>query len=164
MTQPSVALAPPDSPVPAPRGTTGAPNSRAGPHDVLHLVLGSRPHPGRGPPGRGPLRLVVRDGGEHVGIDDEPPVGQPAAECADQAGGVNSGGGGIGLGRVHESTLRPPARPSPSRSRLGAVAVRGTGSTSRSARMPSRSCLTPPTWRRFPRALKVAAPTLPLNA
>jgi len=76
-------------------GAAGQPGSRtprhhggaqvgAGAHDVLHLRFGARPHGGRGLAGRGPLGLVVRQGGEHIRVGDDAIAGQPPAERLDQ--------------------------------------------------------------------------------
>ena len=79
-------------------GAAGQPGARAARHDgsaklgagadhVLYLGLGARAYSGDSLPGRGPLSLVVRDGGEHVRIGHEAVAGQPPAQrLHDQAG------------------------------------------------------------------------------
>ena len=71
---------------------------------MLHLGFGPRAHAGHGLAGRSPLGLVVRHGGEHVGIDHEAVTGQAPAQRLDQGGS-----------RDHESAsrIRPAAAPAP---------------------------------------------------
>jgi hypothetical protein len=58
----------------------GNPEPGAGADDVLHLGLGAGPHPGHRLPGRSPLGLVVRHGGEHIRVDHETVTGQLPAQ------------------------------------------------------------------------------------
>jgi hypothetical protein len=50
---------------------------------VLHLGFGPRAHARDGLPGRRPLGVVVRDGGEHVRIGHEAVAGQATAQYLD---------------------------------------------------------------------------------
>jgi len=62
----------------------GAPEFGAGAHHVLNLAFGPHAHAGDGLAGRSPLGLVVRHGGEHVGIHHEAITGQAPAQRLDQ--------------------------------------------------------------------------------
>ena len=84
MTQPPTAFAPPDRPVPAPRGTTGAPSSAQVRTTCCTSASVRARTPGDGLPGRRPLGLVVRDGGEHVRVDHETVAGQAPAQRLDK--------------------------------------------------------------------------------
>ena len=88
-------------------GAAGQPGARAARHDrsaefgadaddVLHLGFGPRAHPGHGRARRSPLGLVVRHGGEHVGIDHEAVAGQAPAQRLDQGGSRDHGSASAG--------------------------------------------------------------------
>ena len=54
---------------------------------MLHLGFGPRAHASHGLAGRGPVGVVVRDGGEHVRIDHEAVAGQAPAQGLDEGSG-----------------------------------------------------------------------------
>ena len=70
-TQPSTAFAPPDSPVPAPRGTTGTPVPRADRDRRGDLGGLQRADDGAGAAVLGPLGLVVQVGADDVGVGQD---------------------------------------------------------------------------------------------
>ena len=53
---------------------------------MLHLGFGPRAHADGGLADRSPFGLVMRHGGDHVGIDHEAVAGQAAAERLDEGG------------------------------------------------------------------------------
>src|ERR1700760_381169 len=101
-TQPATALAPPDSPVPAPRGTTGTPRSAqvrttcwTSASVRARTPAAAPPPPAPGPAGRRPLGVVGGQGVQHVRVGHDPVRGQAPVQGLQQLGFRP-----LGLGRL----------------------------------------------------------------
>ena len=86
-TQPSMAFAPPDSPVPAPRGTTGARWRRqiSTTRRTSSVLRARTTAVGFADGCTG--RLIAAEAPRHVGVDDDPPLGERGVQIANDGRG-----------------------------------------------------------------------------